>query len=39
MSLVQISRLYRRLVNSPAYKRTGGVYLHESWFMRIVKRL
>lgn len=26
------SRLYRRLQQSPAYRRTGGVYLHEEWF-------
>lgn len=38
MSMIHFSKLYRRLINSPRYKRTGGVYLHEDWFVRISKR-
>ena len=39
MSPIHLSRLYRRLKNSPVYKRTGGVYLHEAWFFIMVKRI
>jgi hypothetical protein len=31
MSSIHISKLYRRLVRSPKYIRTTGIYLHEQW--------
>jgi hypothetical protein len=38
MSHIELSRLYRRLVKSPRYKREGGIYLHEDWFFIVLKR-
>ena len=48
MNLVKFSRLFRRLVNSPRYRRQtdtagygrpdGAVYLHEAWFCVLMRR-
>jgi hypothetical protein len=35
---VLVSTLYRRLIRSPRYRRTGGVYLHESWMLVLARR-
>ena len=34
-----VSKLYRRLTQSPAFRRTGGVYLHEAWYFVLLRQM